>query len=308
MKHLRRAGRYTRSDLFWAMVFVGPWVVGFLVFYLGPLLAVFGLSFTSYDVFSPPRFTGFSNYVRAFGGRDNLFGTAVYNTIYFVALSVPGSLLVGLGLAVLVNSKLNPARKAFRALFYAPAVVPLVAAATIWGTMFAPQFGLINSVLGFFGIDGPNWLASREWSKPAIVIMSMWNVGEVMVVFLAGLQGVPRHLYEAAEIDGAGPTRTFFSITLPMLTPALLFNFVMRVIKAFQVFQTAYVLTGGGPQNSTNFLALHLYTQAFENLRMGYASALGVVLFAIVLVLAIVLLKWSDRWAYYAGKVGKKAR
>jgi len=297
---------YSRSELLWSVVFIGPWIIGFLFFYLGPILAVFSLSFTSYDIFSPPRWVGLSNYERAFSGRDNLFSLTVYNTIYFVLLSVPTSLVIGLSLSVLVNSKLTPIRNFFRAVFYAPSIVPLVAAATIWATMFAPEFGLINGVLRNFGIEGPNWLASTTWAKPSIVIMSTWNVGEVMVVFLAGLQGIPRQLYEAAEIDGARPSQVFFRITLPLLTPAFLFNFVMRVIKAFQVFQTAYVLTGGGPRNSTNFLALHLYKQAFENLRMGYASALGVILFLIVLIFAAILLRWSNRWTYYTGKIDKK--
>jgi multiple sugar transport system permease protein len=289
-----------RKEAVWGYIFISPWIVGLVVFTLGPLLAVFYFSLTRYDLYSPPRWIGLSNFFKAFSGEDELFYKALYNTLYFVVINVPASLVLGFILALLVNRSLF-GRNIFRAIFYAPAVIPLVAACTIWSTLYAPEIGLINYVLGLIGIPGPNWFASRFWSKPAIVIMGTWNVGEVMIIFLAGLKSIPDQLYEAARLDGAKGFKSLWFITIPMMTPTILFNFIMRMIKAFQVFQTAYVLTGGGPLNSTRFLALHLYKNAFETFYMGYASALGVVLFAVVLIFAIFVLRWSERWVYYAG-------
>ena len=277
--------------------FVGPWVFGFIVFTFLPFLASFGLSMTRWDLVSDPRFVGLGNFQKMFT-EDKLFRIALLNTFYYSAFSVPGIQILALILAIILNQKVQ-GMAIYRTLFYLPAVTPGIASAFLWMQLFNPRIGMINSVLGFFGITGPNWLYDMTWSMPALIIMSLWGCGGAMVIYLAGLQGVPTQLYEAAEVDGATTWNKFWNVTLPMITPTMFFNLVMGVIGSFQVFTSAFIMTGGGPAYRTTFYTLYLFTQAFYDFRTGYASALAWMLFLIVLALTLIQLVLSRRWVYY---------
>ena len=278
-------------------LFISPWLIGLLTFTLFPILAVLALGFTRYGVFDSPRWVGMANYVKILGD-DRLFRTSLYNTLYYVAISVPFHIVIGFLLALGLNAKIRGVT-AFRALFYVPSIVPQVAGVLLFVWLFQPQIGLINFLLDLVGISGPNWLGRPEWAKPAIIIMSMWGVGGGMIIYLAGLQSIPQHLYEAAQIDGANTWRQFLAVTVPMMTPTIFFNLVIGIINSFQVFTTAYIATGGGPVNSTLFYLLYLYRTGFQDFKMGYASALAWVLFLIVLLLTIVVFRSSASWVYY---------
>jgi len=278
-------------------LFISPWIIGLLVFTLMPILAVFVLSFMRYGIFEAPEWVGLENYRRIFL-EDRLFHISLGNTAYYVFVSVPLHIILGFLLAVLLNSKVFGVTF-FRALFYVPAIVPQVAGVLLFVWLFQPQIGLMNYLLRFFGIPPLNWLGRPELAKPAIIIMSLWGVGGDMIIYLAGLQSVPEHLYEAAEIDGADVWRRFWSITVPMMTPTIFFNLIMGLINSFQVFTTAYVATGGGPVNSTLFYVLYLYRRSFQDFRMGYASALAWILFILVLILTAIVFRSSSSWVYY---------
>ncbi|HOD52111.1 MAG TPA: extracellular solute-binding protein [Candidatus Hydrogenedentes bacterium] len=292
---LRSTG-YFRREYYAGYAFATPWFIGFLVFWGGPIVFSLIMSFCEYDVFSPPKFVGLNNYLNMFTAEP-LFFKSLWNTLY-IALSVPLSMAVGLGIAMLLSYEVK-GMAVYRTFFYLPAIMPAVAAAILWQWIFNPQEGILNAFLGFLGLDGPAWLQDQMWSKPAIILMLLWGAGGGMIVWLAGLKGIPRHLYEAAEIDGAGKFTKFFSITLPMLSPYILFNLVMGLISMFQIFTQAYVMTQGGPVNSTLFYVYELFNNAFRYMRMGYAAALAWVLFAIILVLTIVQLRLSRKWVYY---------
>ena len=275
----------TRIDLIgWA--FISPWLIGFVVFTAGPFLASPFLSLTNWDVAGMWSFVG-------------EFTLAVSNTAFYVALHVPGVQIIALALAVLLNQQVRGIAL-YRTIFYLPAVTAGVATAYLWVNILSKS-GLLNSMLAWIGIDGPNWLYSMEWSMPAIIIYSFWNVGTPMLVYLAALQGVPVHLHEAAMIDGAGIWRRFRHITVPMITPAVFFNIVLGIIGSFQVFTAAFIITQGGPANATLVYILHLYRAAFQDGKMGYASALAWVLFLIILAFTLVQLLMAKFWVYYEG-------
>ncbi|MBI2940696.1 MAG: sugar ABC transporter permease [Chloroflexi bacterium] len=278
-------------------LFLLPWAIGFLAFVIGPVIASFVLSFMDYSVVTPPRFAGLSNYTVLFG-EDTRFGLSMGNTLYYVGMYVPLHLLVAIALALFLNQQVR-GMPAYRTLFYIPSIVPLVAGAILWVWILQPEWGLINSLLNLLGIEGPLWLASTEWSKPALIVMALWGSGSAMIIFLAGLQGVPQHLYEAAEIDGANRWQRFVNVTLPMLSPTIFFLLVLSVIGSFQVFTTAYVMTGGGPAESTLFYMLYLYRRAFVFLNMGYAAAMAWILFLGILALTLVQFTLANRWVYY---------
>ena len=278
-------------------LFLLPWATGFILFVLGPILASLVLSLMRYDIVTPPYFVGLSNFRELFL-TDIRFLGSMGNTAYYVALYVPLHMIVALGLALLLNQKVR-GMPAYRTMFYIPSIVPIVAGSILWVWILQPEWGLINSLLGIFGIKGPLWLASLTWSKPSLILMALWGSGAAMIICLAGLQGVPQHLYEAAEIDGADRWQRFVRITLPMLSPTLFFMLILGVIGSFQVFTTAYVMTGGGPAESTLFYMLYLYRRAFVFLNMGYAAAMAWILFVIVLVLTIVQFRLANRWVYY---------
>ena len=291
-----RLSPLARREMFTAWLFISPWVLGFLLFSALPIgLSIF-YSFSSYNVFQPPRWVGLANY-RALVG-DPLFWKALYNTAYYTFLSVPLMMAISLAVAMLLNSKLRGMR-VFRTIFFLPSVLSGVGVALLWLWIFNPDYGLINLALGYLGIEGPLWLFSPAWSKPAMVIMSLWGMGGVMVINLAGLQNIPPQLYEAARVDGATALAQFRYVTLPMLSPTLFFNFVTLTIGSFQVFTQAYVMTDGGPVHSTLFYVFYLFQTAFEGLRMGYASAMAWVLAAIIMAITWFQFHASRKWVHY---------
>jgi multiple sugar transport system permease protein len=293
-KHVRISVRDNRDGF----LFIAPWLIGLIVLQIGPMIASLWLSFTHYEVLNPPVWVGIQNYRRLFTA-DPLFVKSLMNTLYYVAGSVPVRLGIALLLALLLNQPLRGAYL-FRVIFYLPSVTSGVAVATVWLWMFEPTYGVINNVLKWFHIAGPPWLGSLKWAMPSIIVMSFIYIGSMMVVFLAGLQGIPRHLYEAAEIDGAGTLSKFRNITLPMLSSTIFFNLIMAIITAFQVFTNVYVMTRGGPAQATYVYMVYLYDQAFRYVHMGYASALAWVLFVIIFVVTIIQVKTSG-WVYYEG-------
>lgn len=292
-----KRGTAARREALWGYFFISPWILGFLVFSLFPILAVLYLSFTEYTVLQPPQWVGLKNYVDMFT-NDRLFYTSLYNTVYYIVLRIPSWLIVGLGLAILLNRKILGIT-GLRAVFYLPTIIPVVASSIIWMWLLNPQVGILNPTLRNIGIIVPNWLHDQVWAKPAIVALGVWQVGQTMMIFLAGLQEIPDVLYEAAEIDGANPLQKFIHVTLPMMTPIIYFNTVIGIISAFQVFGFAFIVTGGGPVNSTLFYVLYLYRQGFEFLKMGYASGMAVILFLFILALTIVVVRTSDKWVQY---------
>jgi multiple sugar transport system permease protein len=297
---VRRHSR-SRREAIWGYVFVSPWIIGLLVFTLGPVIASFGLSFADYELLTPPTWIGTRNYVELLT-RDRLFLLSLYNTVYYTMFSVPLGIMFAFLLALLLNVKL-PGMNVYRTVFYLPAVTSGVAVSLLWIWLFNPQFGLINYLLRSIGLPAPAWLVNPVWAKPAFILMSLWGVGGTTVIFLAGLQGVPQFLYEAAEIDGANSLQKFRHVTVPMMTPVIFFNLVMGMIGSFQVFTSAYVMTQGGPQNATLFYVLYLFRQGFRLLRMGYAAAMAWVLFVIMVVLTYLQFRMSKRWVYYEGNV-----
>jgi multiple sugar transport system permease protein len=281
-----------------AYLFLLPWLLGLLLFRVGPMLASILLSFAEWDVLKPPRWIGLENYVELV--KDPLFWRSLANTAYYVGGRVPLVLLGALGIALLLQ-RTHFATKLYRTIFYLPTITPAVSAALLWAWMYDPFYGVINTSLAAIGIKGPHWLASPEWAMPALILMNVWGIGTTMVIYLAGLQGVPTQLYEAAEIDGAGRWRKVWHITLPMVTPVIFFNLVMGIIASFQVFVNAHVMTGGGPANATLVYVLYLYKHGFSFLHMGYASALAWVLFLIIFVLTVLTFR-SSGWVYYEGR------
>lgn len=270
-------------------LFISPWLIGYLIFTLGPILASGWLSLTNFDGVSSPQFIGTDNYNEIF--HNDLFWKSLWVTIYYTLGHVPLSVVGALCLAVLLNQKI-PGLSLWRTIFYLPVVTSGVAVALLWSWIFQPSYGLINIFLfEVFGIKGPAWFFSENWAVPAFIIMSLWGIGGPMLIYLAGLQGIPTALYESAEIDGANAFKRFWHITLPMITPVLFFNTVMSLIASFQVFTPAFVITKGGPNYASYFYVLYLYQNAFENFRMGYASALAWILFVLILLVTIVMFR-----------------
>ncbi len=291
-----RMSRLARREMYSAWLFISPWVLGFLFFLALPIGLSVYYSFTAFNVFQPPRWIGLAN-VRVLS-TDPLFWKALYNTAYYTFISVPLMMIISLGVALLLNSKL-PGMRFFRTIFFLPAVLSGVGVALLWLWIFNPDYGLINLLLGYLGIEGPLWLYAPEWAKPAMIIMSLWGLGGVMVINLAGLQSVPQELFEAARVDGANGWAQFRYVTLPMLSPTLFFNFITLTIGSFQVFTQAYIMTGGGPVHSTLFYVLYLFQTAFESLRMGYASAMAWILFFVIVGVSLFQLAASRRLVYY---------
>lgn len=286
-----------KAEKYIGFVFVAPWVIAFLCFELIPTLAAFYYSFTDWSIVGQANFVGFANYIEMFT-RDRMFGRSVGNTLYYVAFAVPLQVTLAFVLALLLNVKVR-GQTFFRTMFYLPALIPSVAGAVVWIWIFDTNNGILNYFLGLFGAEPIRWLSSPQWSKPALILMSLWTIGSGMVIYLAGLQNIPQELYEAAEVDGANPIQKIFRITIPLMTPTIFFNLVLGIIASFQVFNSAFIMTGGGPVNSTLFYMLHIYENAFTHWRMGYASALSVVLFLFVLVLTIFVNQTSKRWVFY---------
>ncbi|MBX3015946.1 MAG: sugar ABC transporter permease [Caldilineaceae bacterium] len=281
-------------------IFILPWLIGFLVFVAGPMVASFLISFMRWEIVTPPRWIGIAQYTKLF--QDNRFYLSLYNTAYYVFIGVPLHLLLALLAAMAMNLNLRGIRF-YRTIYFIPSITPVVASSLLWLWIFNPEFGLANIALNALGLPSLYWLQDPRIAKLAFIIMSFWTIGGQMVILLAGLKGIPRTLYEAAEIDGAGNWASFWNITLPMLSPAIFFNLILAIIGAFQVFTQSYIITSGGPENATLFYVLYLYRMAFENFQMGYASALAWVLFVIILIFTFIQFRLSDRWVFYEGSV-----
>jgi len=288
-----------RRSLFLGLLFISPWLIGFLLFTVYPLASSFYYSLTRYGLLNPPNFIGLRNYVQIFA-EDPHFGRVAYNTVYYVGLGAPLAVAGAFLMASLLNTDIR-GRSLFRAIFFFPAVVPAIVTAMVWAFLLNVQYGAINATLRGLGLSVIPFLSRPELAKPSLILIGMWAQGNAIVIFLASLQDVPRSLYEAATVDGAGGWHKFRHITIPMCTPVILFNLIMGFIGGFQNFTLPWLLTGGGPNQATEFYSLFLYRNAFTYLRMGKASALGWILFVVIVAFTVALWKSSARWVYYAG-------
>jgi multiple sugar transport system permease protein len=290
--------REGRRDRLYFYLFISPWLIGFIIFALYPVLASFYYSFTDYDIIHPPQFIGFQNYTELL--HDDLLWKSVTVTLKYTLWSVPITLALSLGFAMLINQKI-PLQGFFRTAMYFPSMVSGVAMSLLWYWIFNPQIGLFTYVLSWFGIKGPAWLMDPRYTLYALVIMSLWTVGGGMILFLAGLQGVPASLIEAAKLDGAGRWQVFRNVTLPMISPVLLFQLIIGVIESFQVFTQAFVMTQGGPNYSTWFYVYNLYNTAFKQYRAGYSSAMAWILLLVVMLVSYYIMRASNRYVHYEG-------
>ena len=281
------------------MLWISPWLIGFLAWTLYPLLASVYYSFTQYNILQPPRFIGISNFVNLVSEDDN-FRLVLGNTLYFTGLGVPAAVVMAFLLATLLNTEVR-FRSLFRMVFYLPALVPAIATAEVWRWVYNTNYGLINSTLASMGIAGIPWLSSPRWAKISLIIINCWGQGVSMVIFLAALQDVPRALYDAAKVDGANGLQRWWHVTIPGCTPALLFVLVTSLIYTFQYFTIGWLLTEGNPKFSTEFYSMYLYRNAFVYFKMGYASALAWILFVLICASTILLMRSSRRWAFYRG-------
>lgn len=288
--------RMRRQEAWCGYLFALPWLIGLFVFTLYPVLSSLYYSFTNYSFTSNFKWIGLTNYKILFTS-DYLIPTAAYNTLYFALFSVPLNMIIGILIAVMMNRDI-PGIRMLRTIYYLPNVVSIVAVSMLWCFIFQSD-GILNKVLGLIGIQGPNWLSDPEWSKPALILMNCWNAGSTMITNLAGLQGISRSYYEAAEVDGASAPRKFFSITLPLLSPSIFYNLIIGIIGALQTFSTALVMTDGGPVHSTTFYVLTLYRKAFEDMRMGYASAMAWVLLIVTMALTMVVFYIGNKKVHY---------
>ncbi|MBX6771373.1 MAG: sugar ABC transporter permease [Chloroflexi bacterium] len=303
-EHVRPAARARRSRLLWAeyrdaYLMAAPFIIGFVIFTAGPMIASIILAFMRWELVVPPQWVGLENFRQLL--TDRYVGIALFNTAYYTFLAVPLGLIVSLAIALLMNWRV-PLISYHRTVFYVPSVTPVVASTLLWSYVFNPQFGLANAALSLLGLPAQRWFWDPVTAKPSFILMSLWGFGSSMVIFLAGLQGIPQHLYEAAAIDGAGRLARFRHVTLPMLTPTIFFNLVMGIIGSFQVFTAAYIITNGGPADATLFYVLYLFRNAFEFFKMGYASALAWLLFVIIMAFTLLQFLLSNRWVYYEGE------
>lgn len=276
--------------------FAAPFIIGFLVFTAFPMLYSIWLSFHSWDLLTPPRFVGLQNFVKMFSdARANL---SLYNSAYYTILAVPIQLVISFLLAMALTQKLR-FRDLYRAGFYMPIIVPLVASSVVWQRVFHFEYGILNEVLRWVGIPAQKWLFDVSLAKPAFIFMSFWMIGRQMVIFIAGLGNIPQSMYEAASIDGAGPLRRLLHITIPMMTPLIFYNMVIAIINSFQTFIPAKIMTDGGPENATLFVVLNIWQQGFQFFNMGYASTLAWELFIIIVGFTIAQFYLSRKWVYY---------
>jgi multiple sugar transport system permease protein len=289
------------------ILFISPWIIGFLGLTLYPMIASLYYSFTEFHLRQAPEWIGLANYTELF--NDKLFWTSLANTLYLVVIGVPLTLFLSFICAVLLNLKVR-GQSIYRVVFFLPSIVPTVASALLWIWILNPSSGIVNTLLGQIGITGPNWFRDPNWAKPALIMMGLWGTGGTIVIYLSGLQDVPASLLEAAEIDGASWLQRLRHITIPMISSITLFNLIIGVISTFQYFAQAYVFGTavdtansalGAPLNSTLFYSVYLYQNGFRYLRMGYASAMAWILFIIIMICTLLLLRTSNRWTYYAG-------
>lgn len=301
-QHTRPFMTQARREALIGYLFAFPWIIGFFVLTIGPMIFSIYASFTRYDIVNTPEWRGLANYEFIFL-RDERFRISLGNTFYYVMLKIPIVISIALALALLMNTNI-PGQRYFRTIYYLPTVLTGVSAIFLWVWVLNPE-GLLNKSLAIFGIRGPNWFYDPAWAKAGLIVMSMWYIGSPVLIFLAGLQGIPRHLYEAAEIDGAGVWSKFVNVTFPMLSPTIFFLVVTNIIGAFQVFNSAYVVSttagsnAGDPAQSLLFYEVYLYVRAFKLLEMGFASALAWILFVIIMIVTGIQLYLSKRWVYY---------
>jgi multiple sugar transport system permease protein len=288
-----------QRETMYGWLFALPAIIGFVVFDIGPMVASVFISFTKWNGVTPPLWIGLSNY-KELAVQDELFWLSLRITTIYAFVAIPVNLVIGFLLALLLNQKIR-GQAVMRTLYYLPSIVPMVAVAALWRWIFLKRFGLLDIGLTMAGIQAPDWLGDPQWILPAFIIMGLWGVGGGMLINLAGLQGIPTDLYDAASIDGANAMQRLFNVTIPMMTPQILFNLVMGIIGGLQVFVVAFVMTGGGPANASLFYMLHLYRNAFEYFRLGYGSSLALILFIYIVALAGLVFRSSTVWVYYEG-------
>ncbi|MGW6198264.1 carbohydrate ABC transporter permease [Kribbella sp. NPDC055110] len=298
----RRWPRADKTIAFW--LFVSPWLIGFVLFTVGPMASSVYVSLTSWDLITPPTFVGLANYTEAF--QDPQVAQALKVTLLYAVISVPLQTALAFLVALLLNTEL-PGMRFFRTIWYLPSLVSGVAQMVLFLWVFNPQYGLMNDVLARVGIQGPAWFNDASWALPTVILMSLWTVGGAMVIYLAGLKDVPPNLYEAAALDGAGPVRQFWHVTMPQMSPIILFNALTGIIGSLQIFTQGFI-QNGGPKDSLLFFVYYLYDNAFQNFRMGYASALAWILFVVILALTAVTLRGSAFAVYYETELGRKRR
>ena len=292
----KNSGYLQRSKTKWGYFFILPGIIGFLAFNLGPMLYSLYLSFMEWDILNPMKFVGLDNYKKLF--QDSLTWKSLGVTFYYTVLTVPLVVSISFCVALLLNSKVKGI-SIFRTIFYIPSIIPLVATSAIWMFIYNPTFGFLNGILRMFGFKSLKYIYDPDMVIPCLAVMAVWGAGNTVIIYLAGLQGVSRSLYEAAEIDGASAFQRFRSITVPMMTPIIFYNLVMTVINCLQTFTQSYIMTDGGPSNASMFFSLMIYKNGFRYQRMGYAASMSWVLFVIVGILTVVLFATSNKWVYY---------
>jgi multiple sugar transport system permease protein len=305
--------RHSRPTLTWrlslrrreavaAYIFIAPAVFGFIVFLAGPIAASLVISLTNYDIISSPHWIGFDNYTAL--THDDLFWQSLKVTVKAAMIGLPIGLSLSLGLAMLLNQPIK-GLAFWRTVYYLPSVLSGAAVAVLWLWLLNPEFGILNVILRHMGLPAPDWLGDTTTALPSLIVVSLWGIGGTTIIYLAGLQGIPTELYEAAQIDGAGAWQRFYRVTLPMLSPVILFNLILALINQFQWFTEPFVMTQGGPENSTLTFMLYLYQNAFTYFKMGYASAMAWVFFVLVLVLTALVFRSSPMWVHYEGERGQ---
>jgi len=296
--------RKSKRDLFWGILFITPWILGFIMFYLYPTVASLFYSFADKALMNQANFVGLTNYIQLLTA-DELFGKAIYNTVYMVLVGVPLNIVIAFLTALLLNMEIKRGLAVYRTIYYLPTVMPSVAGVLLWMWILNPQYGILNQALQIFGLRSPAWFADPTWSKPALVMMGVWGIGGSTVLYLAALKGVPKEYYESATLDGATWLQKTWGITIPLVSPVTLFITITSVINVFQIFTQAYIIGGtegganGAPRDSLLFYAVYLYRQGFIYLKMGVASAMAWILFLIILAVTFVMLKTSNLWTHY---------
>ena len=296
-----RQTKSQRRETFFGYLFASPVILGFCIFVFLPLLVSLGMSLTNYTIVNQPHFIGLENFRRLFSGEDQFFYKSLQVTFYYVVLAVPMQMLVAFALALMLNQNIK-GRAIFRTIFYLPTIVPVVASALVWLWLFDPYMGILNTMLRALGLPTSQWIWAESSAIPSLALMSVWSVGSTMVIFLAGLQDVPKQLYESVDVDGGKWYHKMIYITIPMLSPTLFFNFVMAIINNFQIFNQAYIMTEGGPNNASMVYVYYLYREAFKFQEMGRACAIGWVMLVIIMLITGLVFKSSTLWVYYEGE------
>lgn len=286
-----------RLERNWGILLALPAILGFLIFTIGPVIASFGISLTDWNIYGDYSYIGFANYQEMFTD-DPLFRKSLGVTLMYAGISVPLLMFIAFAVALLLNQNVH-GKSVFRTIYYLPVLVPVIANTILWLWLFNPEFGLLNVILEGLGLPTSQWIYAEGTAVPSLALMSAWGFGNAAIIFLAGLQGVPSHLYDAVAVDGGGVWRKLRDVTLPMMTPTILFNLIMGLIGTFQAFSEAYIMTGGGPNNATLFYVYYLYRTAFTESRMGYASALAWLLFAVILLVTLLIFRTARHWVYY---------